>query len=271
MNPLADFLKLVQNENMKIYRRARTWIMLGIIILLPILISVLFYSLATGDERPSIWMLMDIEAPVLYMLAVIFTVVLAADSVAGEYTWGTIKLLLIRPWSRATILLSKYVSLLVFALLCSVLAFVVTLGINAVLFGYSNSVLEYGELIEKSSPLNDALVHYAYQFITLVFIVTFGFMLSTAFRSGGLAIGLALFLLLAGNTITSLIMAATSKPWIKYLPFMHLDLTSYLNGGTGPIYNHPMTLGFSLAILGAYFVLFNLISWFVFMKRDVTA
>ena len=44
------------------------------------------------------------------------------DMVAGEFTWGTIKLLLIRPASRSKILLSKYLTTLLFA--ATLLAFI---------------------------------------------------------------------------------------------------------------------------------------------------
>jgi ABC-2 type transport system permease protein len=65
--------------------------------------------------------------------------------------------------------------------------------------------------------------------------------------------------------------AMADKPWVKYVLFMHLNLTSYIGGGKGPIPNHPTTLGFSLAVLAGYFILFNLISWTVFKKRDIAA
>lgn len=41
---MSNFLMLVHNENMKIYRRVRTWVMLGIIIVMSILIPYLLSS-----------------------------------------------------------------------------------------------------------------------------------------------------------------------------------------------------------------------------------
>ncbi|WP_373231298.1 ABC transporter permease [Cohnella sp.] len=272
---MADFMKLIQNENMKIYRRVRTWIMLGLIVFIPILISILFYF-AVGDRKPSNWNVMYMEAAIISVLITIFTVVKAADSVAGEFTWGTIKLLLIRPWSRSSILLSKFLSLLLFALLFTIVAFVVTWLVNTLLFGYSSTpddLIDYSvnSLAVTDSPWAYMLLLFLCHYIGLIFVVTFGFMMSAAFRSGGLAIGLSIFLLLSGNLITGMIVAFTDKPWVKYLPFLHTDLTSYLNGGTGPIPDHPMTLAFSLTVLAGYFILFNLVSWLVFCKRDVAA
>lgn len=258
---MVDFMKLIQNENMKIYRRVRTWIMLGIIVVSPILISLLFYITAS-DMMPTSWEVMTIESMILMILIAIFTAVKAADSVAGEFTWGTIKLLLIRPWSRAMILLSKFLSLLLFALFFMAVTFIVTLAVNMMFFGSSSSA---------DDSFNTIVLLYLYQYISLVFVVSFAFMLSAAFRSGGLAIGLSIFLLFGGSIINSILAAFSDKPWVKFVPFLHINLHTYLEGGEGPLPGYPMTLTFSLSVLAGYFILFNIVSWLVFCKRDVSA
>jgi ABC-2 type transport system permease protein len=262
---LANFMGLIQNENMKIYRRLRTWIMLGIVIGLPILIS-LGIMAATSAGNSGGWEIMVQESRILFILITIFTVVVASDSVAGEFTWGTIKLLLIRPWSRSAILLSKYLSMILFALFFIVVAFIVTFLINMAVFGSSGNLGG----ISSMSNLQYVLEYYLYQFIGLIVIVSIGFMISSAFRSGSLAIGLSISFLLAGYIITGLL-SLIDKPWVKYILFMHLDLTQYINNPTGTVGNHPMSLGFSLAVLAGYFLLFNLVSWVVFRKRDIAA
>jgi ABC-2 type transport system permease protein len=257
---LVNFMKLVQNENMKIYQRARTWIMLGIVCMIPILISLLFYITMSGEGATN-WEVMSLESLVLIVLITIFAAVMAADSVAGEFTWGTIKLLLIRPWSRSMILLSKFVSLVLFALFFMIVAYVFTFIVNILFFGYTNS---------PDAAWNTTLL-YLYQFISLIFVVSFAFMLSAAFRSGGLAIGLSVFLLFGGSIINGMLAAFSDKPWVQYVPFLHINLYTYLEGGAGPLPGHPMTLGFSLAVIAGYFILFNAVSWLVFCKRDVAA
>ncbi|KIL36493.1 hypothetical protein SD71_07780 [Cohnella kolymensis] len=260
---MADFWRLIQNENMKIYRRLRSWVMFGFIVFLPPLISLLINFAGPGIEITA-WEAMQTESVVLFILITIFTVVIAAEAVAGEFTWGTIKLLLIRPWSRSAILLSKYLSTLLFALFFTVTAFIVTLLVNLAIFGSA------GTPAAETSPVADMGTYYLLKFISLIVIVTFGFMLSSVFRSNGLAIGLSIFLLLSGTIITN-VFSMVDKAWVKYVIFMHLDLNSYMHGGQGMIPSYPTTLGFSLAVLAGYFILFNLISWTVFRKRDVTA
>ncbi|THF74714.1 ABC transporter permease [Cohnella fermenti] len=268
---MANFWNLVQNENMKIYRRIRAWIMLGFVALAPIAISII-YIIASGEFDANNWEMMTLETTILYQLITIFTVVKAADSVAGEFSTGTIKLLLIRPWSRSMILLSKFVALLLFAVVQMVLLFVVTWGINALLFGVNSDA---SGIIPSGSPLAGHSVWgyvglmYLYLFIAQLMIIAVAFMLSSAFRSGGLAIGLSIFVLFSGSIITGLL-SLTDKAWVKYVLFANIDVTSYLNGST-PLPNQDMTLGFSLAVLAGYFIVLNLISWLVFVKRDVAA
>jgi ABC-2 type transport system permease protein len=156
--------------------------------------------------------------------------------------------------------------MILFALFFIVVAFIVTFLINMAVFGSSGNLGG----ISSMSNLQYVLEYYLYQFIGLIVIVSIGFMISSAFRSGSLAIGLSISFLLAGYIITGLL-SLIDKPWVKYILFMHLDLTQYINNPTGTVGNHPMSLGFSLAVLAGYFLLFNLVSWVVFRKRDIAA
>src|SRR5690625_1505731 len=61
---------------------------------------------------------------VLLSLISLFTIIVAANIISSEHRWGTIKLLLIRPISRTTILLSKYVSVLIFAVFTDLFLFI---------------------------------------------------------------------------------------------------------------------------------------------------
>ncbi len=264
---MPSFWNLVQNENMKIYRRLATWIMLGFVVLTPFGLSTLLYAAMGEPEVGANWSIMRVSSQVLYFLITIFTVVKASEAVAGEFTWGTIKLLLIRPWRRSTILLSKYVATILFALFFSVVGFVMSFLTSVLYFGYDASG---GDLpASAGSPWAYMLEFYGLQFISLIVVVTFGFMMSSAFRSSGLAIGLSIFLLLSGQILSGLF-ALVGKSWVKYVMFMHLDLTSYLSGGF-PVPGQETTLGFSIAVLAAYAIVFNIVSWAVFCKRDVSA
>jgi ABC-2 type transport system permease protein len=261
---LYNFLQLVRNENMKIYRRVGTWIMFGIILAIVIAVSIL--SKAFSDTV-NMWNVMNNIESFSYLLITIFTVVVSAESVAGEFSSGTIKLLLIRPWSRSKILLSKYVALLIFALLMSVVMLLSSFVLNMILFGYGDAqtAKEALGVLNSSGPFSYMLQVYCLDYIGLIMIVTLSFMLSTLFRSGGLAIGLSMFIYFFG-LIASGLLAMLDYKWVEYLLFLHLNLKEYLSSTE---IAHNMTMGFSLGVLAVYYIVFMAITWYVFNKRDV--
>lgn len=236
--------------------------MIAITLVLPAAITIIGASV---EGSADMWSYSWLEAQILLSLVTIFVVVVSADSVAGEFSSGTIKLLLIRPWSRSKILLSKYISLLLFALLLTVLLFGFTLLLNWAVFG-SGAPEQFQNQGDMSHFAYMAAL-YGYEFIGLIITVTMAFMISTVFRSGGLAIGLSIFLLLSGSMIASLFLLF-DKPWVDYVLFLHMGLSQHLTGT--PIIEGG-TLGFSLAVLAVYYAIFIALTWYVFNKRDVAA
>ncbi len=133
---MFNFIQLIRNENMKIYRRPRTWVMLFILIAISLAVSIMAYAFPDGanGELPSMWLPFQISTMLGINIVTIFAVVIAAETVAGEFSSGTIKLLLIRPWSRSKILLSKYLTLLLFAVLFMALFLVWNFAVNWLFF-----------------------------------------------------------------------------------------------------------------------------------------
>ncbi|MBJ6360233.1 ABC transporter permease [Paenibacillus sp. GCM10012307] len=262
---MFDFVQLVRNENMKIYRRTRTWIMFGMLLVLTLAISIAAYAFPDGN-LPSMWMAFQINTMLGVNLITIFAVIIAAETVAGEFSTGTIKLLLIRPWTRSKILLSKYISLVLFAFLFVLLLLVWNFVLNWLLFG-SDTEARMG--VDQLPALNFFLQYHGYEFISMIMVVTLSFLVSTVFRSGSFAIGLSIFLLFGGQLLTG-ILSLMDYPWVKYVLFLNLRLSDYLSGGNmfgrG---EHDLTLGFSLSVLAVYYVIFILITWYIFKKRDV--
>lgn len=316
---MSNFFPLVQNENMKIYRRPRNWIMTAFIVLALVLFTVLAHltgpkEVTNTDWKPqltkqieemksanfsglpepavkhvqneikigeyqlqnninpyesTLWSSMK-ELSMIIELVSIFTIVVAADMIAAEFTWGTIKLLLIRPASRVRVLASKYTATLLFALFLTVVTFVVSFIIGAVLHGFTGFsnpeiyVGSDGQIHERLMVLS-VLKTYGFSLVKTLMYVTFAFMISSAFRSASMAIALSLVGMFVGNTIVAVF---SKYAWSKYLLFANTDLTVYFGGV--PI-RSEMTLSFSLIMLAIYFVVFHIIAWLMFTKRDVAA
>ncbi|MVO98668.1 ABC transporter permease [Paenibacillus lutrae] len=307
-------LNLIRNENMKIYRRLTTWVMIALLVSLVGAASYLMYhdspqankvdwrqsqteriqmleeskthmpeeaarfdsqiQLAKeylakdiSPERSAVWESVSFMSSLVAVITV-FTVVVAADAMSGEFSSGTIKLLLIRPVSRSKIVLSKYIAAFQFTIVMLLILFASALAINFALYGtggMSPTLLDLnhaGAIVEKNIII-EMLTSYGYKCVELIMIVTLAFMISTLFRSNSLAIGISLCIMFLGNTISMLM---SRYEWSKYLLFSNMDLTRY-------IHNQPlvegMTLTFSIMVLAAYFLVFNLLTWTVFRRRDV--
>ncbi|MBS4212802.1 ABC transporter permease [Neobacillus rhizophilus] len=206
----------------------------------------------------------------LISFAGLFTIIVAAGIVASEFSWGTVKLLLIRPIKRYKILLSKYFTVILFGLLMLAILFGGAAIFGFAVFGtgdggsvhlaYSN-----GHVVEQNMLLY-LIKTYFLSSIDVIMITTMAFMISAVFRNSSLAVGLSIFLLLMGGQITTLI--ASRYEWAKYSLFANTNLTQYFDGV--PLVE-GMTVGFSIIMLLIYFFIFQLLAFGVFTKRDVTA
>lgn len=314
-------VNLIQNENMKIYRRIRTWIMTILLVVIVIAGSLIMFFVEDGQEmKAGEWRTQlenqqtefktqlaepDIDKNVeefltreltlinyqldnnippdqatmwgpinnltgMVFLITLFVVIIAGDSIAGEFSTGTIKLLLIRPASRLKIMLSKYYATIIYGVFLLVILFISSFLFNGVLYGFSGwsqpllSVSADGVIQEESTFIH-LWQTYLFGTVATVMYVTFAFMISAVFRSSAMAIGISIFAMFAGNIVTSLFQ---QYAWSKYSIFANIDLTQYSNNFP---FREEMTMGFSVSVLIAYFVLFNVLSWAVFTRRDVAA
>ncbi|ETI67208.1 ABC transporter permease [Neobacillus vireti] len=220
-------------------------------------------------EKYTVWSFVK-DSSQLIMLAGLFIIIISAGIVASEFNWGTIKLLLIRPINRTKILLSKYLTVLLFALFLLAILFVFSTALGAILFGMPEKAIPYlnyfnGQVSEQNIVVH-LLIDYGLSSIATIMLVTMAFMISSVFRNSSLAIGLSLFLLFTGAQFTALL--SMKFNWAKYLLFANTDLRQYFEGT--PMVD-GMTLPFSITMLLIYFAIFQFLAFYVFKKRDVAA
>lgn len=215
------------------------------------------------------WQFVADNAGLLSVVSLL-TIIIAAGIIAHEFRWGTIKLLLIRPISRTKILLSKYISVLLFALFTLLFVLILAWITGAIIFGVDGvnpHMLVYDYYNDSGyrlvSVFSEIISGYGYGLVNLVMMSTFAFMISAVFRNSSLAIGVAIFLMMGGNMIVGIFQ---DKPFAKYILFANTDLKQYADGY---VMIDGMTLGFSIIVLIVYYLIFMLLSWAVFTKRDV--
>lgn len=312
-------VNLIRNENLKIYTRARSWVMMALLLAIIIGSSLIFWFDMGRDEQAN-WQsnlegqlqhmkelqndpsfqpdarsefarqaaLLEYQlerqlpplraifwGPVLdqaslIFLVILFSVIVAGDSVSGEFATGTIKLLLTRPVKRGKFLFAKYVSVLIYSAFLIAVLLIASIIVNAAIYGLEGWNQPHlvsgdnGEIIEKSM-LGKLLVQYVTNSVKLVMITSLAFMLSAVSRSNAMAIGFSIFILLTGDLASYLI---SGYEWSKFWLFPNMNLGVYLEGGQP--FREGMTMGFSLTVLLVYFALFHFLAWMTFTKRDVS-
>ncbi len=129
------------------FRRVRTYLGLGLIALVPIAITLAFKFGNPGHRRRDQGLIAVARSSGLNMaigslltttgfLLVVVVTLFAADAVAGEASWGTLRYLLIRPVRRARLLTAKLVASAALALLTTVVVVVVGLVAGLAAFGW---------------------------------------------------------------------------------------------------------------------------------------
>ena len=215
------------------------------------------------------WKYLDFASGTFRLIGV-FVVIIAGDSISSEFSWGTIKLLLIRPTSRTKIMYSKYIAALVMSVLFTVFLFIVTYIVGGLFFGFGGYDMPYAYLDPAGDTQMTTLWQhdvrvYALNLVQTLMYGTLAFMISAAFRSSAMAIAIPALLLLAGK---ELVLFLQKNAWMKYMIISNTDLVSHVEG---PTVFKDTTLGFALGMLALYFVAFHLIAWYTFNKRDVAA
>lgn len=208
----------------------------------------------------------------------LLVIVVASDIVSTESQDGTIKLLLTRPVKRWRILLSKYLTLVLYTTITVLAMGVFAYVISGLFFGYhgigapmftgfnlENGTFDASE-VKMVPQWQMMLMSYGLGWVAALTVATLSFMVSVLVRSTAAGMGVMLAILIGGNILVQL---ASDFPLAKYAFTSHLRLTDFINGNPLPI--PDITLGFSLTMLGIWSLVALIISFVTFTKRDVLA
>lgn len=216
--------------------------------------------------------------------------VFAADSVSGEFTPPTMKVLLTQPVSRAKVLFSKYIASIVTSLLLIISVEALGFIIIGLIFGFGNPLnpvsigsryqfdtLNMGnkydrlKLIAGSTYIipmwKYALMSIGIEILYIITCVSFAFLVSSVLNSSmvsmvtGVMISIVLFVLQGLDFIG------------KIAPFtfiFHGNSGAILKGQLATGFGNPnFTIAGSIILLITSTIIFYVIAHFVFTKKDI--
>ncbi|MBC8059202.1 MAG: ABC transporter permease [Clostridiaceae bacterium] len=212
----------------------------------------------------------------IYMFLPLLIIILAADSVSGEFSAKTIKILLTRAIPRWKVLLSKYLALLILFSVVILETLMLSILISGFMFnswGFSEPIATGFKSVAGKLDASNVIKLLQWQYIILVYSIgwfiacivgTISFMVSVLVRNTATSIGVMMASLIGGSFLQFFI---ADWPSVKYFFVINLNLPQYLTGSYQPI--SGMSLVFSTLVLLAWAVCALVVSFWVFTKQDI--
>lgn len=205
-------------------------------------------------------------------IIVMVVVIIAGVSISEEFNKGTIKLLLVRPYSRTKILISKLIAVFITMLITIVAILLLQFIIGGIVYGFGTYMMN---VVQFDFTTNSIITLNILAYLGLIFICklpifiligTLAFTLSTLFLNSPLAVALPI-LGYMGSDIINMIAISYKWDWVKYFVTPNWDLSQYLFGGT-PMFS-GISVEFSITICAIYFVIMLVSSIVSFKKRNI--
>jgi ABC-2 type transport system permease protein len=270
-------------ELRKLFRRPRTWVTIGLLNALPVLVAVLLAmtDLAPRPGQGPVFLSAVLSNGSLYPLAALAIVlplflpiavsVVAGESVAGEAQAGTLRYLLARPAGRTRLLVAKLLSVMAFVLVSVVVVAAVGYVVGQLLFdvqpitastatttGLSGTPLTVQQIVGRT------LMAIGYVTVSMLGVAAFALFFSTLTDSPLAAALGALAVLIASSLLFTLDAASSFAP---YLPTRYW--LAFVDLFREPILWRDVVRG--LALQGVYVVVLVGAAWANFATKDITS
>ena len=206
----------------------------------------------------------------IFLILIILMV--SSTIICDEFHKGTVKLLLIKPYSRGKILFSKYCVCLLIFLFSLFFLILMQLLFGYIFFGGSSLKLpvvvyhfSYHQIIEYSI-WKYMLIRFISRFPFFLMMLTICFTLSVVFTSTVVSIMIPMLLYLFFPVVMKL-GVKYQFGWFQYFLPIQVHFENYLFGGIG---EYPFVSFRVLIILFIlYYLLLMCISFFCFKKKDI--
>ena len=277
-------IRFISAEFLKLRKRPMTKVLLFVLLGMMVAVYMFVFFATTappGEEFTILPLLQDLRFSIpfamliLFQIGTILAIVLSAGSIGGEYGWGTIRTTLICSESRAKFLAAKLITVLLMVLVGMIIGLVV--GFVTCLITTAIGGLPFDLGFITAGYLWDQFLQFWRTFFIIMPYVLLAFLLSILGRSAmpGIAISVGVFFM--ESLFATLFKAAGG--WIAHIP----DYLPAAN--TAPIMAliQPLPEGLkeemglvasgvwqAAAVLAGYCILFLVLSFYLFRRRDVT-
>ncbi|MFB9736455.1 ABC transporter permease [Streptomyces sp. NPDC057386] len=274
-------LGLFRSELVVTLRRWRTLALLGVLAAVPVLVGIAvrietqgggsaggrggdgpaFISQVTNNGLFLVFTALAATLPFFLPMAV---GVIAGDAVAGEAGGGTLRYLLVAPAGRTRLLLAKYVTVMAFCLVATLVVAVSALATGALLFPLGDLTTISGTRIGFGEGLARALLIALVVAASLTGVAALGLFVSTLTGSGIAAMATTVGLLITVQIVDQIPQLHAVQPYL----FPHYWM-SFADLMREPLYWDEVRR--NLGLQGLYAAVFGSAAWARFAGKDITS
>jgi ABC-2 type transport system permease protein len=256
-------------------RRPRTWVALGLMCAIPILMTIAIDANPPHDRENNLFYVAAHSgfylpaAALMFMshfLLLVVVCLFAGDAIAAEAGWGNLRYLLVRPVPRPRLLAGKLAVVILFVVLATAAITVTGLVVGGLVLGFDAPQLPFlglgftsGQLLGR---LGLATVYVAW---SMSGIVCFGFLLSTLVDAPTGAVFGAVGL----GIVSQILDAITPLGRVRsILPTHHLEAWRHLflpfDGSTNEMWK-------GVALQLPYIAVCCALAWWWFQRKDIVS
>lgn len=228
-------------------------------------------NVTTGNTSDARGILLDIFNQ-FEIFIIIMSIMIAGSIVSEEFSKGTIKLLLIKPYKRVTILASKFISCLLILMIVIIMMIAMQFIAGGIIQGFdsfktpavvydhnSNQLQEIGIASYLGMQALGKLPIY-------ILLMTLAFAISTIFTNSALSITIGLLGYMGSPFINELGLVLKLN-WLKFFVTPNWDLTQYLFGNLPRF--QGLTPIFSISIIMVYMLIMLIPTFILFKKKNI--
>jgi ABC-2 type transport system permease protein len=270
----GNTLGLFATEITVLFRRRRTWALLGAIALIPIFLAIAVYvtadQVAPGQGPPFLdrvtqnglfvgFTAMILALPLFLPLAM---GVIAGDTIAGEAGTGTLRYLIIAPAGRVRLLLAKFFGTIVFSFAATITLMTAGGLIGAALFPVGPVTLLSGDVISVGESLARMALVALYVTVSLIGFSAIGLFVST------------LTVVPVGAMAATVVLSGVSQILdnIPQLEAIHPYLFTHYWLGFGDLLRQPIdfsSFASNIVLQAAYVAIFGALAYGRFTTKDI--
>ena len=206
------------------------------------------------------------------LFIIVIAVIIAGTIVSEEFNKGTIKLLLIKPYTRNKILFAKFITVLIMIIFSIIMVITMELIVGGIIFGFNSLSIPIVEYNVSTNMIQEINV-FAYMgteiLMTLpivILLATLSFALNTIFTNAPIAIALPL-LGYMGTSVINQLAVKYNIDFLRYFVTLNWNFTEYLYGKM-PLME-GLTIEFSSLICLLYFLVMIIPTFIIFKKKNI--